>query len=99
MPSVWRTGQGGGFQGKKKFVPEKGLSFVGSLFKISIFPRGKVFWFWGVVWPGEGGVRQITPPSPAPLPPTPPWISTSLTGMPITCALLACFSLHQQDVP
>ena len=38
-----------------------GLSFVGSLFKILIFPY--FFWFWVGGWLGLGGwVRQIIPP-------------------------------------
>ena len=50
---------------KKVFVPEMGLSFFGSLFKISFLPRRFFFGFgwvggWFGLW-GGGGVHQITP--------------------------------------
>ena len=54
--SVRPTGRGGGgghgwvggYDGKKKVGP---LSF-GSLFKISLLPRGNLFWFWVGGWVG-----------------------------------------------
>ena len=66
----------GGMGAKKVCVPEMGLSLFGSRFKISFFPRGKIF---GCVWVGGlalvGGSARSPPPPPTPLL---PWISTLL---------------------
>ena len=51
-------------QTKWGWVGGDGPLIVGSLFRVSFSPRGKLFWFWVFGWfgPGGGGVRQIPPP-------------------------------------
>ena len=61
-------GQGlgaGGYEGKKTVcVPKMGLSFWPIYSEFHFTPKGLFLWFWvgGWVWPGGGGVHQITPP-------------------------------------
>ena len=63
--SVWATGRGrgGAIRTEKSLCTSDGPLISGSLFIISVSPRGTFFWFW------VGS---------APPPPLPVWISTSL---------------------
>ena len=70
--SVRHVGRGvGGFGGRKQFVCLKWASHFGSLFKVSFFPRGKLFWFWVGGWfglrGGGGSARSKPPPPPSPV--------------------------------